>query len=286
MSARRTQWAALAILLLLPAANSATVEFKVRTLRRDIVELRLQGYRGNDTQREATLKGFFEAAGCTSGRLIEQPVKALKQPNLICTLPGITDSVILVGAHYDHVDAGDGVVDNWSAASLLPSFYQVLNSKQPQYTFVFAAFAGEEKGLIGSQYYVKSLPREKLSKIKAMICIDTLGLGPAVVWASRSDPKLVLALSTVAHGLNLRLAGVNVDRVGMSDEEAFIKHKVPSIIIHSVTQQTLSILHSPKDNYSALRLDDYFESYRLLSGYLDYLDQTLPTAEQSTPIAP
>jgi len=125
-----------------------------------------------------------------------------------------------------------------------------------------------------------------LSNVKAMICIDTLGLGPAVVWFSRSDPQLVRALSTVAHGLNMPLAGVDVGLVGMSDEEAFIKHKLPSIIIHSLTQETLSILHSPRDNYSALRLDDYFESYKLLSGYLDYLDQTLPTAGQSAPIAP
>ncbi len=242
--------------------------------------------REKNSQREATLKRFFEGAGCAGERLIEQAVKSLKQPNLICTLPGVTDSVIVVGAHYDHVDAGDGVVDNWSGTSLLPSFYQVLNTKQSHFTFVFAAFAGEEKGLIGSQYYVKNLSREKLSNVKAMICIDTLGLGPAVVWFSRSDPQLVRALSTVAHGLNMPLAGVDVGLVGMSDEEAFIKHKVPSIIIHSLTQETLSILHSPRDNYSALRLDDYFESYKLLSGYLDYLDQTLPTAGQSAPIAP
>jgi hypothetical protein len=45
---------------------------------------------------------MFEAAGCQGSNLTEQPVKHLKQPNLICAQPGTPDSIILVGAHFDH----------------------------------------------------------------------------------------------------------------------------------------------------------------------------------------
>jgi hypothetical protein len=79
--------------------------------------------------------------------------------------------------------------------------------------------------------------------------------------------------------MNLPLPGVNVDRVGKSDEEFFIQRKVPAIIVHSLTQETIPILHSPKDNYAAIRQQDYYDTYRLLSGYLALLDEKPATDE-------
>ncbi len=252
---------------------SAQLQFQ--TLKRDVVEQRLQSYHGDDNQREATLKSMFEAAGCRGSNLTEQLVKHLKQPNLICVLSGSTDSIVVIGAHFDHVDAGDGVVDNWTGASLLPSLYQALSARLRRHTFYFAAFAGEEKGLVGSQFYVKNLAAPELARVQAMVNMDTLGLGPTEVWASRSDPDLVALLNALAHVLNLPLTGVNVDEIGYSDEESFIKRKIPVVIIHSLTQATIPILHSPKDNYEAIHPQDYYDSYRLLSAFLTLLDEKL-----------
>jgi Zn-dependent M28 family amino/carboxypeptidase len=56
----------------------------------------------------------------------EQPVKGSKLPNVICLLPGTSDKVIVVGAHFDRVSEGDGVVDNGSGASLLPSLHEAV----------------------------------------------------------------------------------------------------------------------------------------------------------------
>jgi hypothetical protein len=41
------------------------------------------------------------------------------------------------------------------------------------------------------------------------------------------------------------------------------------------------ILHSSKDNISAMRLDDYYQTYRLLAAYVAYLDQgaSVPTPQ-------
>ena len=109
------------------AQNQTQVQYEVTN--RETIEMRLKDYQGKDSQREATLERFFEESGCNKDKLSEQPVKHLKEPNLICTLSGQTDSVILVGAHFDHVTAGDGVADNWSGASLLPlAFLQFAQS--------------------------------------------------------------------------------------------------------------------------------------------------------------
>jgi Zn-dependent M28 family amino/carboxypeptidase len=242
------------------------------TVNSQVVEQRLKRYEGSDSEREATVKNLFQSAGCPEGKLTEQSVKGSKLPNVICILPGSGDTVIVVDAHFDHVDAGDGVVDNWSGASMLPSLYQALNTEPRKHTFIFVAFTGEEKGLVGSRFYVNSLTSDEVKKIDAMVNMDTLGLGPTEVWVSRSDQKLVRALNGTAQALKLPLTGVNVDGVGMSDEESFIDRKVPTITIHSLTQATLRVLHSNRDNYGAVHFDDYYNSYRLLSGYLVLLD--------------
>lgn len=266
----------LAILFLATGASLfAQLHFSV--VDRHVVEQRLQSYKGTDSVREATLRTLFQTAGCGDGRLNEQPVKGSKLPNLICVLPGSTESVIVVGAHFDHVDKGDGVVDNWSGASMLPSLYQAIQTAPRRHTFRFIAFCGEEQGLVGSRFYVSSLTADEVKKISAMVNLDTLGLGPTEVWVSRSDQKLVRALNGLAQALKLPLTGMNVDGFGESDEEPFIGHKVPVVIIHSLTPETIPVLHSPKDKYSAIHFDDYYNSYRLLSGYLVFLDQGLPT---------
>lgn len=267
-------------------SSRSVAQIKVRTVKPQIVEERVKEYGGDDFHREATLKGLFGSAGCQD-HLSEQPVKGLKQPNLICVLPGDSDAIILVGAHYDHVNAGDGIIDNWTGASLLPSLYQVLSDEKRHFTFVFAAFAGEEKGLVGSRFYVKNVPSDQLKKIRAMICMDTLGLGPTQVWVSRSDKKLVGAFAAMAHAMNLPVTRVDVDGIGYSDEESFAAKKIPVIVIHSITTyESLRILHSQRDNYKALKFDDYYASYRLLSGYLTYIDQELDRDKSNLPQMP
>jgi len=260
------------VIVVVAACSSSLAQLHFGTVNSQVVEQRLKSYKGNDNEREATVRNLFQSAGCPEEKLAEQPVKGLKQANVICMLPGSTDSVIVVGAHFDHVDAGDGVIDNWSGASMLPSLYQALKTEGRRHTFIFVAFAGEEKGLVGSRFYVSGLTPEQVKKIDAMVNIDTLALGPTEVWVSRSDEKLVRGLNGMAVALKLPLTGVNVDGVGQSDEESFVNRKVPTITIHSLTKETLRVLHSSKDNYSAVHFDDYYKTYRLLSGYLVLLD--------------
>jgi hypothetical protein len=271
----RSSW--LVFALAIGASTSVFAQLHFSVVNRDIVEQRLKSYEGNDSVREATLKAIFAQASCTGSNLSEQPVTGEKLPNLICILPGSTDSEIVVGAHFDHVNRGYGVVDNWSGASLLPSLYQAVRAAPRRHTFVFIAFCAEERGLIGSRFYVSRLKPADLHKIAAMVNIDTLGLGPTEVWTRRSSENLVRALNGIAGALKLPLSGMNVDAYGESDEEGFLDRQIPTVIIHSLTQQTAHILHSKDDNYSAIHFDDYYNSYRLLSGYLAFLDQGLST---------
>jgi Zn-dependent M28 family amino/carboxypeptidase len=269
---RRLKFALVALVLQLGSAASAqTVQFK--PLPPETIQARLQKYAGNDQQREATLKQMFAEAGCQ--QLAEQPVKGSKLPNVICTLPGSTDRTIIVGAHFDHVPQGDGVVDNWSGASLLPSLYEAVKGESRKHTFIFIGFTDEEKGEIGSRFYARQMTKENVAATDAMVNMDTLGLAPTEIWASHSDRTLHGALLSVAKQLNLPVTGVNVEQVGSTDSEQFAARKIPSITIHSLTQETWNarILHTSKDKIAAIRPDDYYQTYRLLSAYIAFLDE-------------
>jgi len=272
--------ACLVVAILLPVCSWVVVfaaSVRYSPASRQVVEERLGKYAGDNKQREATLKQMFADVGCDDQHLSEQSVKGSKLPNIVCLLPGTSDKVILVGAHYDRVSAGDGIVDNWSGASLLPSLYEAVRSQTREHTYIFVAFTDEERGEVGSRFYARQMTKEQVTATDAMVNMDTLGLAPTEVWTSHSDKRLTSALVTIAKRLNVPVTGVDVEQVGSTDAEQFAERKIPRITIHSLTQETWNahILHTSKDKISAMRLDDYYETYRLLAAYVAFLDQVL-----------
>jgi len=262
-------------ILFCAVSNAQKISTHYDPVLREVVDRRLRLVSSKDPEREQNLKETFQEAGCLGERLTEQPVKHERVPNLVCTESGTSSAVIVVGGHMDHVSAGRGVVDDWSGASLLPSLFESLNKAPRKHTFVYIGFTDEEEGLIGSRFYVKHLSPEEAGKIRAMVNLECLGLTPTKVWAHHADPKLLQGLTNVAAAIHSTIQAVNVENIGDDDADSFRAHNFPTITIHSVTQETLSVLHSPRDNFSAMNGDYYYESYRLIAAYLAYLDETL-----------
>ena len=274
-----------AVVLVLHSSIGATAEdLRYDPVSREVVESRLEKYKGNNKQREATLKEMFIEAGCDNQHISEQPVQGSKLPNVICLLPGNSERVIIVGAHFDRVTEGDGVVDNWSGASLLPSLYESVKREPRKHSYIFIGFTDEERGEVGSRFYVRQMSKEQVAATEAMVNMDTLGLAPTEVWASHSDKGLVGGLAYIAKELNLPVTGVNVEQVGSTDAEQFSERKIPRITIHSLNQETWNarILHTSKDKHSAMRLDDYYQTYRLLAAYIAFLDKFLSAPAVAT----
>lgn len=197
-------------------------------------------------------------------------------PDLICRLPGKETSLIVVGGHLDKVRRGNGVVDDWSGSSMLPSLYESLDRRPRKHTFLFIAFTEEEKGLVGSKYYVRHAARGELRRIRAMVNLECLGMNPPEVWEDHAAPNLLASLYRVAHSMGMIIPDVDLEGVGRDDAMSFRRDHVPTITIHSLTQNTVRVLHSKRDNLSAEHPNDYYESYRLVANYLAYLDRTLP----------
>lgn len=256
--------------------TAQSVQLRFHQAPRMLVESRLLHVPRNNASREAELKNLFLSVGCKSDRVQEQPVRRKDPPNVSCTLPGITPALIIVGAHLDHVTKGAGIVDDWSGAAMLPSLYASLESVPRKHTFLFTAFTDEEKGLVGSKYFVRNLNLADRENIHAMVNLECLGLSTSEVWSDHANPQLLAGLASIAKSLRVPLSGVNVDNVGEDDAMSFRDGHIPTITIHSVTQSTIKVLHSWRDAPAAINQDDYYQTYHLVAAYLAYLDQELP----------
>ena len=268
---------AVAALFIAVSAAVAAQKIEFIPVKPSVLEERLRRVRTKIQEREQTLRALFESAGCADDRLQEQAVKGGRTPNLICTLEGTEDATVIVAAHYDKVPSGAGVVDDWSGASMLPSLYESLKGKQRHVRFRFIGFTREEEGLVGSKSYVKHLDGDEKSKIRAMVNLECLGLTPTKVWVHRADKRLVEIAARVSQATKLEVSGMNVEKVGDSDSRPFADVGIPVIDFHSVTQETFPILHSNRDTISAIRLQDYQDSYHFLTVFLAYLDVATET---------
>jgi hypothetical protein len=124
------------------------------------------------------------------------------------------------------------------------------------------------------------MSKDEIKKTSAMINLDSLGTSPTKLELDRGDKKLANALALVATTFKMPLSVVNVHLVGRSDSDSFQDRHVPTLNIHSLTNATFPILHTRRDRMEAIQLDDYYDSYRLMSIYLAYLDQFLDPGKE------
>jgi putative aminopeptidase FrvX len=244
-------------------------KFSFSLVDKAVVLKRIQEVPIKNEDRESRIKALFAEVGCGDA-LTEQAVKHTKFPNILCRLPGETDEVIIVGAHYDQISPAQGIIDNWSGASLLSSLYQSLAGKKRHHTFLFIAFCEEEHGTVGSEFFASHMTQDEVAKTEAMVNMDTLGLSPTKIWISAADKDLVKYMTVTAGTLKLPVSRMDVDKIGSTDSESFAPKKIPRITIHSLTQETLPVLHSKRDTIKELHPDDYYDTYHLVAGYLAY----------------
>src|SRR5262249_22200797 len=105
--------------------------------------------------------------------------------NVLALIPGadatLKNDVMIVGAHYDHDGEAFGQIwygadDNGSGTAALLELAEAFGagSPRPARSILLCAWAGEEKGLLGSRYYVNH-PAFPLNHTTAMFQMDMIG---------------------------------------------------------------------------------------------------------------
>jgi hypothetical protein len=122
--------------------------------------------------------------------------------------PDLRKETIVLGAHHDHFGIQGGLVfpgadDNASGTAVLLEIARVLSATgiRSKRSILFVSFAGEEQGLLGSQFYVSNPPRP-LNTLKAMVNIDHAGVGNGKITVGLSRLEKAVA-QTAAEKIDL-----------------------------------------------------------------------------------
>lgn len=248
----------------------AAQQVKFTLLDKNEVVGRAEQPPSTDLERAEQLKVWFDQAGCGVIDLTEQRVEGAVAPNVICRLRGQSSSTIVVGAHFDHGTSPQRSLDNWSGAALLPGLYRCLKDRKRHFSFVFVAFADNGNDLVGAKSFVDHLDDEGAHNVRAMINVDALGLSPTKIWTAHSDKELIQVLIKSVYMLKIPASQIDLAAAGNSDSDPFAEQGIPQITLHSITHEHLRNVVVPK-----FRPGNYYDSYRLVCGYLALLDATL-----------
>ena len=167
----------------------------------------------------------FEAAKVAAKRRDFQPVdlkaqftahltaktETITSYNVAGILPGRSrpDETVIYTAHHDHLGIGqpdangdrifNGAVDNATGiAQLIEQGRAFARRSRTQRSVVFLAVGAEEKGLLGSEYYVAN-PLYPLSKTVAVLNTDSMGVwGPARNFSISGTARLGLLDALIA----------------------------------------------------------------------------------------
>lgn len=182
--------------------------------------------------------------------------------NVVGFIDNKAKHTVVIGAHFDHLGYGDegslhrgepaihnGADDNASGTAALLEIATFIKSKKKKFddnNYLFVAFSGEEKGLLGSNSFVKNTPIDT-KDMNYMINMDMVG---------RLDENKKLAIAGVGTSplweptlTEINCGGISIKAsqsgVGPSDHTSFYLQDVPAIHIFTGTHEDY---HKPSDD--------------------------------------
>ena len=227
-------------------------------------------------RKERQKKGRLEVHPDSIAKLKQEVHQKLSMRNVLGMIPGKnTKEYVIVGAHFDHLGIdpaldGDqiynGADDNASGVSAVLQIARAFlaSGQQPERNVIFAFWDGEEKGLLGSKYFVQTCPF--LSQIKGYLNFDMIGRNN-----KPQQPKQVVYFYTAAHSVfgdwlkeDIRKYGLQLEPdyrawenpIGGSDNGSFAKVGIPIIWYHTDGHPDY---HQPSDHADRLNWDKIVE---------------------------
>jgi len=186
--------------------------------------------------------------------------KEMQAPNLVATLPGKVKEKIVVGAHFDSWDLGQGSIDNGVGTAVLFDVARLLKtfSYNNYYTVEFVWFNGEELGLWGSQRYVEMHSQES---ILVMLNMDMIGspTGYNVLGFEELIPAFNGILKEL-NGFNLSAGVVNHPYTN-SDHIPFMFRGIPVFSMESrLDDESVRYYHDAGDTFDKVNIKHLSEA--------------------------
>ena len=231
--------------------------------------------------RSRSLKGLELTAKLS----IDRP--SIETKNVVGVLEGagpLADQNVFIGGHYDHLGRGgltsgslaflssdihNGADDNASGTSMVLEMARRLAARRDPLPrrVVFMAFSGEERGLLGSKYYVDH-PLYPLSSTVIMVNFDMVGRlngkNELTMIGTGSSPGMDVLIDALgkSSGMVIKKVSGLSDGFGGSDHESFYQKNIPVLFAFTGIHPDY---HRPSDdsdriNYTGMaHIADYLE---------------------------
>jgi hypothetical protein len=257
--------------------GSADRQMPLFHVRRAVLDQLLREAIGADL---ATLEQIIDRSGKPDSRLLpgwhvtgqSSLTRSRAQiRNVIGVLEGEgpdADEAIVIGAHYDHLGYGgdasaepesrevhNGADDNASGVAALLEVarrLKAIGKKLPR-RIILIAFTGEERGLLGSEYYLKH-PLVPLEETVAMLNMDMVGRlrnNKLIVHGTGTATEFDLLIERLNAGHNFKLVK-KPGGYGPSDHTSFYEKQIPVLHFFTGAHQDY---HRPSDDYEKLNLE-------------------------------
>jgi hypothetical protein len=195
--------------------------------------------------------------------------------------PELKDQVVLISAHYDHVGYGsalnsfgpigkihNGADDNASGVAALLEVAEAVSKlpEPPRRSILIAFWDGEEKGLLGSEYWVTH-PTISLSRIRLMINADMVGRlrdSKVEVFGTRTSTGLRKLVSRQNEVPQLTI-DFNWQMKPDSDHHSFFQRNVPIVMMHTGMHNDY---HRPSDDADKINTAGLKQIAQLMFGVL------------------
>ena len=190
--------------------------------------------------------------------------------NVAAYIPGQSSEYVIVGAHYDHLGLGDehslapsqvgtihpGADDNASGtAGVIELARWFSKQPKPQRGILFLTFAGEELGLLGSNYYTGH-PLLPLQNAVTMINMDMIGRirgGKVYVNGTGTGSTLDKLVESVKPPASFKIDLSEATGYGGSDHMSFTVKQVPVLFFFSGLHGDY---HKPSDTWDKIDAPD------------------------------
>jgi len=228
-----------------------------------------------------------ELTGWTATARVTITVDGIETKNVVGVLEGSgphAAETVVIGGHYDHLGHGglmsgslallsraihNGADDNASGTAMVLELARRLGARRDPLPrrVVFMAFSGEERGLLGSRYYVEH-PLFPLEQTVMMINCDMVGRLNAkselTMIGTSTTPGLGALVDVLGKsaGLTIKKVAGMTDGFGGSDHESFYVKDIPVLFAFTGLHGDY---HRPSDdsdliNYGGMaRIADYLE---------------------------
>ena len=189
--------------------------------------------------------------------------------NVIAEIPGVTDEIVIIGAHLDSWDLGTGAVDDGAGIGITVGAAKLIldMNKKPKRTIRIVMFGAEEVGLVGAIAYAK----EHANELDRHVVGTESDFGAGKVWrfdTNFAESKLYKAkeIHKVLEPLGIALGSNNAS--GGPDMGPLRMLGMPVVTLKQNGWDYFDLHHTPNDTFDKINSEDIAQNVAAYSAFI------------------